>query len=193
MVAKVLIALLLVSSGLAFAQETISSKEKENILKVKIRTVQHMTFNPIIINAVREQNNQRLKITTIQERDEEWKATDKLTPFKRSLQNSKVGKLLKRHVTINDSLNEAFLTDNQGANIAAYPATSDYWQGDEEKWTESFNNGNGKIFIGQIEEDESTQTAAVQISAPVLDDGKTIGVLVVGITLDYVKSKRSRN
>ena len=191
MFAKVLFALLLVISGLAFAQETFSPEEKENLLKIKIRTVQHMTFNPVVINAVRQQNAQNLSLATIRQRDEEWKATDDLTPFKRSLQNSKVGKLLKRHVSINASFNEAFLTDNQGANVAAYPATSDYWQGDEEKWIESFNNGNGKIFIGPIEEDESTQTAAVQISAPVLEQGKTIGVLVVGITLDYVKSKQA--
>ena len=188
---KVLFVLLLVASKLAIAQEEFSLKEKENILQVKIRTVQHMAFNPVIVNAVRQQNAQNLSLATIQQRDEEWKTADKLTPFKRSLQNSKAGKLLKRHVTFNDSFNEAFLTDNQGANVAAYPATSDYWQGDEEKWIKSFNNGNGKIFIGPIEEDESTQTAAVQISAPILDQGATIGVLVIGITLDYVESKKA--
>ena len=193
MATKIFLVLLLVLPGLAFAQNTFSPQEKENVLKVKIRTVQHMTFNPVIINAVRQQNAQNLSLSIIQQRDDEWKATDNLTPFKRSLQHSKAGKLLKRHVTINDSFNEAFLTDNQGANVAAYPATSDYWQGDEEKWIESFNSGDGKIFIGPIEEDESTQTAAVQISAPILDQGKTIGVLVVGITLDYVKSKQTRN
>lgn len=193
MATKVLLALLLVSSGLVFAQEAFSPAEKENILKVKIRTVQHMTFNPVIVNAARQQNAQNLSLAVIQQRDEEWKATDNLTPFKHSLQINKAGKLLKRHVTINDSFNEAFLTDNQGANVAAYPATSDYWQGDEGKWIESFNNGNGKIFIGPIEEDESTNTAAVQISAPILDQGETIGVLVVGVTLDYVKSKQADN
>ena len=87
--------------------------------------------------------------------------------------------------------NEAFLTDNQGANVAAFPPTSDYFQGDEEKWSESFNEGSGRVFIGPVELDESTGVRAVQISAPVLDQGRTIGVLVVGITVEHIESRKS--
>ena len=97
---------------------------------------------------------------------------------------------LKRQVERSTSFNEAFLTDNQGANVAAFPATSDYWQGDEEKWTASFQNGNGVLFIGPLEQDESTQTLAVQVSAPVFDRGRTVGVLVVGITFTYLEARQ---
>jgi hypothetical protein len=38
--------------------------------------------------------------------------------------------------------------------------------------------------------DESTNTVAAQVSAPVLDRGKTIGVLVVGVTINYLQTKR---
>jgi len=94
---------------------------------------------------------------------------------------------LKRKVTNNESIyNEIFLTDNQGANVAVYPATSDYWQGDETKWSEPFNSG--KVYVGQVEFDESTNTNAVQISVPVIDNGKTIGVLILGIKLSFIET-----
>lgn len=40
-----------------------------------------------------------------------------------------------------DVYSEAFVTDAKGANVAAYPATSDYWQGDEDKFTKAFASG----------------------------------------------------
>ena len=137
-----------------------------------------------------QQNAETLSLEMIQQRDEEWTASDRLTPFKLSLQRNKAGRFIKRSVEANPAIAEAFLTDNQGANVAAYPITSDYWQGDEEKWTASFNNGSGKLFIGPLEEDASSGTTSVQISAPVLDGGQTIGVLVMGITLNYLEEKQ---
>ena len=74
--------------------------------------------------------------------------------------------------------------------MAAYPPTSDYWQGDEEKWTASYNNGEGVVFIGPLELDESTQKTLVQISAPVISNDETIGVLVLGVSVDYLQEKQ---
>ena len=185
-----LAALLAPSAGLA--QEEIDQDELQELLRTKVRTVQHMALNPVLIQAVRRQNSEGLDINNIKQRDDEWKAAENLTPFKRSLQENNAGKLLKRYVKRNRFLNEAFLTDNQGANVAAFPATSDYWQGDEDKWTESFNDGEGKIYLGPVERDESTNTVAIQVSAPLFHQGKTIGVLVVGVTFDYLNTKRGK-
>ena len=77
--------------------------------------------------------------------------------------------------------------------MAAFPPTSDYWQGDEEKWSESFNDGEGRVFIGPLEFDESTKTTAVQISMPMIHFGETIGVLVVGVTVDYLEHKKAQH
>ena len=187
---KALILTALLAPGLVVAQDEIDRDEIEKLLATKVRTVQHMALNPQLIQAVRRQNAQKIPLGEIKKRDDDWKGTKELTPFKRSLQQNSAGKLLKRYVSRNPFLNEAFLTDNQGANVAAFPATSDYWQGDEEKWTESFNEGAGRIFVGPLERDESTNTVAVQVSAPLFHQGETIGVLVVGVTFDYLNVKR---
>ncbi len=174
----------------ASAQQDISESELEELLRVKVRTVQHMALNPLLIRAVRQQNASGLTLEEIARRDKAWRATKELTPFKLSLQTSSAGRFVKQQIQRSTSFNEAFLTDNQGANVAAFPATSDYWQGDEDKWSNSFNGGSGRVYIGALELDESTNTVAAQVSAPVLDRGTTIGVLVVGVTINYLQSKR---
>lgn len=174
----------------AAAQDDIKDAELEDLLRVKVRTVQHMALNPLLVRAVRQQNGSGLTAEEVARREKAWRATKEVTPFKLSLQTSPAGQFLKQQVERSTSFNEAFLTDNQGANVAAFPATSDYWQGDEEKWSASFNRGKGRVFIGALELDESTNTVAAQVSAPVLDRGKTIGVLVVGVTVNYLQTKR---
>jgi hypothetical protein len=174
----------------AAAQEQIPQEELEGLLKVKIRTVQHLALNPVLVRATRQQNRVGLTMDEIKRRDDAWRGSKELTPFKRSQQESRAGKLLKRFVDRSISFNEAFLTDVQGANVAAYPATSDYWQGDEDKWIESYRGGDSRIFIGPLELDDSTQTYAVQISAPVLDRDRSIGILVVGVTISYLEARR---
>lgn len=195
---SVILLLLLLSLGVSAQQGELSDQQHmelteqqlKELLAVKIRTVETLAFSPSLVDAVRRQNLQNLSMELIQQRDEEWRASEALTPFKLSLQTSRAGKVLKRFVSDNPAFNEAFLTDNQGANVAAFPATSDYWQGDEEKWAASFNGGDGKTFIGPLERDASTETVAVQVSAPVYDQGKTIGVLVVGVTLSYIEGRQ---
>jgi hypothetical protein len=187
--ACLLIVLTLVTST-AGAQQDISKAELEELLRVKVRTVQHMALNPLLVRAVRQQNASGLTAEEVARRDKAWSATKELTPFKLSLQSSPAGRFLKQQIERSTSFNEAFLTDNQGANVAAFPATSDYWQGDEDKWINAYNGGNGHVYIGALKLDESTNTVAAQVSAPVLDRGNTIGVLVVGVTINYLQTKR---
>ena len=179
----------LMGAPTALANQDIDREQLGELLRVKVRTVQHMALNPVLVHAVRSQNLGALSLELIKERDAEWRESKGITPFKRSLQTNNAGRFLRGTIERLQSLNEAFLTDNQGANVAAFPATSDYWQGDEEKWTASFNGGAGRVFVGELELDESTQTYAVQISAPVIDRGTTIGVLVVGVTIDYLEAR----
>lgn len=187
-----LIFLLTVFAVSAGAQVEIPAEELQELLRVKIRAIKRLAANAVIIDAVKEQNARKVSIDEIKRIDNKWRSTKELTPFKKSLQSNRAGKRLKRTVRRNPTYGEAFLTDNKGANVAAYPATSDYWQGDEGKFTTSYNNGEGKIVIGPVEYDESSKTHAAQVSVPVLEGGKAIGVLIVGVKLDYLAWKKSR-
>ena len=64
-----------------------------------------------------------------------------------------------------------------------------YWQGDETKWKAAYNGGAGKTYVGPVAWDESTGVNAVQISVPILDHRKVIGVLIMGVRINYVELK----
>ncbi len=186
-----LLALLLLFPGLLQAETELTAEEIEDLLSVKIRFATHMAFNPSIIRAVEAQNGSDLPLAEIKRRDESWKAAkDNPNALIRETTQNDVARYFQRRVENNSAIDEVFLTDNQGANVAAYPPTSDYWQGDEEKWTASYNRGQGIVFIGPLEFDESTQKTQVQISAPVISQDKTVGVLVLGVSVDYLQAKQ---
>ena len=184
-------ALLMLLPGLSQAASELTPEQIEELLGVKIRFATHMAFNPSIIRAVESQNSREITLAEIQQRDEVWKnAGGKINALIREVTQNDVAKYFQRRVENNSAIDEVFLTDNQGANVAAYPPTSDYWQGDEEKWTASYNRGNGVVFIGPLEFDDSTQKTQVQISAPVISQDETIGVLVLGVSVDYLQQKQ---
>ncbi len=186
-----LLAGLFTLSVISLGQENLSQAQVQEVIKDKIGGVVKMGSHSLIVKAVREQNAKKMSLESIKKADDAWKSSKGLTPFKISLQESPVGNFMKRKMRLNKSIySEAFLTDNQGANVTAFPATSDYWQGDESKWTESFNNGDGKVYIGEVELDESSGAYATQVSVPVNHQGKTIGVLVIGIKLSYIEARK---
>ncbi len=78
---------------------------------------------------------------------------------------------------------EIILMDNKGLNVGICDATSDYWQGDEAKYKNTFTKGAGTVFVDDVEQDASTQKFQVQTSMTVVDpaSGQPIGVVTVGL------------
>lgn len=164
-----------------------------NIIIKKLRLFSQIAGDEEIVKSVKDQNSKKLGKKLILERDKEWKSTLKETETKKMLKIRKVSRYLK-YVTTNkykEILSEAFLTDNQGANVAAFPLTSDYWQGDETKWQKAMNSGNCQIVIGDNNYDESADSKIIQVSIPVYDGkfgtGNCIGVLIIGIKDLYIR------
>jgi hypothetical protein len=84
---------------------------------------------------------------------------------------------------------EIFVMDAKGLNVAQSEVTSDYWQGDEPKWQETFPKGKDAINISDVEKDESTQTYQSQVSVAVVDpaDGSVIGAVTVGVNVELLQ------
>ena len=174
-----------------FAAAPTLTPELMGKLYNEVEVIKDWVSQPIIIETVKIQNAQNLSITQIKQLDIEWIKTKKSngeTPLMNQILNHPVGELLRqKNIAARGRYPEAFLCDNQGANVAVSKLTSDYWQGDEEKWIKSFDNGKGKVVFGKPEYDESTKAMIVQVSVPVMDQEKTIGVLVVGVKFSTLK------
>ncbi len=83
---------------------------------------------------------------------------------------------------------EIFLMDAQGLTAAASGATSDFWQGDEAKFTDTFGKGAGAYLIGAVEFDDSTQTHSALVSAVVPDpeSGLPISAISSSVNAEFL-------
>lgn len=151
----------------SFAKSTLSSYGKDSV----------------IVSAVEKQNAKNVSLNQIKKTDEEWMATIGMNDFMNGLLNNECAKKLKSIQNKYGFIIEVFVMDNKGANVAMTDKTSDYWQGDEDKFIKSYNAGKGAIHYGDEEFDESTQSYLVQVSVPVISNGKAIGAITFGIDL----------
>ncbi len=172
------------------ARAELSQAHLKRLLRNKIEAAEDLADSEKVLQAVREQNKRDLSLDEIKRRDREWIATSELTPLKNAVLTNDVANYFRSLVTFENSIySEIFLTGRHGETIAAYPLTTDYWQGDEEKWTKAYAGGNGEVYVGPVAYDESSKSDSVQISVPVLDKGKAIGVIVVGVKLSYIQAR----
>lgn len=76
--------------------------------------------------------------------------------------------------------------DSVGLNAAVSHVTSDMWQGDEAKYTETYMAGPDAVHFSEIEKDESTGRYQGQISFTVVDpaSGEALGAITVGVDAD---------
>lgn len=140
--------------------------------------------DPVIVAAVKAANAEGRTMAQIQARDTEWMATPGLDAGMEAMQNSACGKHLQEMRDATPYLSEIFVMDNQGANVAMSDKTSDYWQGDEAKFKNSYADGKGGLDISDVKFDDSTQAYLVQVSVPVKDGDVVIGAITFGIDVD---------
>ena len=137
-----------------------------------------------ILEAVEAENAKGKTLSQIQNVDGDWKDTPGIASFMEPILNSPTADYLRTLQEQYDFLAEIFVMDNLGANVAMTDKTSDYWQGDEAKFKNSFSDGAGSTFIDEVEFDDSAQCYMVQVSIPVMKGGKAIGAITFGVDLD---------
>ena len=139
--------------------------------------------SPVIVGAVLEQNR-RGPIAGMD--NAKWKVTRRSDPMVTAFQSNQAGQFLKtKLVESQGAVSEAFLNAARGEKVAFAEKTTSYIHKGAAKFDVPFNTG--KAWQGEAEFDESSQTYAIQVSVPVLAEGKPIGALVVGVNLSYLE------
>ena len=162
-------------------------KAPQSVVDLANTKLANIGGDPVIVKAVKEQNNKGLTLLKIKEMDEKWKADPGVADYMQVIMDSECGKYLRKLQDSADIYAEIFVMDNQGANVAMTNKTSDYWQGDEAKFKKSFNEGKGAVFVDEVEFDDSSQAYLVQVSVPVMENGTAIGAVTFGIDVDKVE------
>ena len=145
--------------------------------------------DPIIVDAIIAQNaiSGSYDQAKINELDTLWMAQSGMAGIPLIddvLQNPTSDFLRQRIATAGGTIAEIFVMDASGLNVAAAEATSDYWQGDEEKFSETFPKGPNAIHFGEVELDGSSGEVQAQVSMSIVDTtGAVVGAMTVGINL----------
>ncbi len=161
-----------------------AEKAPQKIYDLADSTLAKLGTDPVIVAAVKEQNAKGTSLTEIQAMDEKWKGDAGIADYMSALMESDLGKHLRQIQESEPYYSEIFVMDNQGANVGMTDKTSDYWQGDEAKFKNSYAGGAGAVFVDEVEFDDSSQAYLVQVSVPVMDGGKAIGAITFGIDVD---------
>lgn len=167
-------------TGFAFAAE----KAPQKVVDLGNTVLVELGTDPVIVDAVKAENAKRKTLDKIKALDKKWKATAGVADYMNALMTSTCGKHLRGIQNSEKYYAEIFVMDNKGANVCMTDKTSDYWQGDEAKFKESYKGGQGAVHIGGVKFDDSTQAYLVQVSVPVKDGGSVIGAITIGVDVD---------
>ena len=155
------------------------------------RQVMTWAQDPLLMSALEAQNIRHagLEAAAYTELEQRWSAELGRTPaplVDSVLQTPASDFLRARMEESKGLITEVFMMDVHGLNVASTSMTSDMWQGDEEKFTETYAKGPGSIHLGEVEFDESTQTYQGYISVTLTDPetGEPVGALTVGVNAE---------
>jgi hypothetical protein len=168
----------------AFAQDNEFAAPLTELAGTKLREI---AANPVIIAAINAQNAttagyDQAKIDAL---DRQWRA--EVSAAEKPLSDASHW-LLQAQEATGGLFTEIFVMDAKGLNVAQSTVTSDYWQGDEDKFTASYGAGVDAIHLGEIEQDESTQAFQSQVSITIIDvgTGAPIGAITAGVDLSMI-------
>ena len=169
-------------------KNTIFSEEIELLLSKKIDVASKFLNDPVIISNIRQSNEEHknISLNDIRKLDQRWITTKGIDDFIRSFLTNAVALKLLELQKQNPGFKEIFVTDAYGLNVGQTNKTSDYYQADEDWWTDTWADGAGKAQHGLIEYDESAQAESIPLYVPISDPDtkKVVGIakIVVDIT-----------
>lgn len=176
---------------LLFATPVLASDFDEALSALARGKLAEIAADPALIVAIRAQNVDHATLSggDIESLDKSWRIQvgQGSAPMIEKITSTPAS---ARLVAVRDEaggmFTEIFAMDDKGMNVAQSDVTSDYWQGDEAKWQQTYLIGAGAVHISDVELDESTQTYQSQVSVTVVDPDTQIpiGAITFGINVD---------
>lgn len=185
------------SSAYAFAADATAPVEVAATVKIttltpavaeELRKIITSRVTTISLNA---QNKRYAGIdqNEIDNLDKQWRAETKneTQPLIAQLMGNPLSSFLIRKKAESLGLfTEIFVFDAKGLNVGQSSVTSDYWQGDEPKYQETFAKGRDAILIDEPEYDDETKSMRQQVSFAIIDPetNELLGAATVEINVD---------
>jgi len=180
---------LLLSAGTAAADEWL-------IRDYLVDEIRQWSNSPVVLLTL-EASNQRyagLDQAGIDALDAQWRAEREVEdqPLVTAVLSSPLSSYLTKIQARSRGLyTEIFVMDARGLNAGQSAITSDFWQGDEDKWLKTFQVGPDALFIDAIEVNEDTGTENAQVNLSIAQDGKVVGAITVEINVTELRRRHA--
>lgn len=148
-----------------------------NMAYARRNIAEAIASDPLLVKAIRTHNQSGETLDEIKAKDARW-IKDTSYPLRAELTHNACAKRLTELTARDPKIVEAFLMNNQGALVCSTKVTSDYWQGDEAKWQQTFG-ASSDMFVDEPSFDASTEVYAAQFSVLIRADGTNIGALTL--------------
>ena len=160
--------------------QTLSPEVKAKV-EARAKQLQTLGSDPKVVEAVKAYNTSpsvEAKAMT----NEKWKGLTVLDPYVRSFSKSPLGEYLKAQK--DETIAECFVSGADGGKVAFLSKTTSWSHKGKDKHSVPMT---GKVYFGPVEVDESTGVQLVQVGLPVVESGKPIGSIVVGLAAAKLK------
>jgi ABC-type amino acid transport substrate-binding protein len=178
------------------ARFAVSDYERQQIKELLTRKIERWKRLPKLEALLKERNlkSRRFSKQEIAERDKKWMEAFIQNDFSYSINlvdQEMSAQLREIKKQSQDMITEIIVTDARGLNVAISDMTSDYWQGDEDKFIEAFSKPANTMHFGEISYDESTKRFQLHLSVPLYTEEKfePLGVMVFGVDVEKVLSQ----
>ena len=185
------LSLLALTTALLTGTSLTSTAQDLDAFKAQVlEDVGKIASNSLITSKIKERNTAHASLTEadILKLDSAWREEVKTGTYNvvDTLLNNEASKeLVKMKDESKGVYGEIFIMDDKGLNVASSDVTSDYWQGDEAKWKETYLKGAGSTHISEVEFDESVQAFTAQISSAISDEtGAVIGAVTFSVIME---------
>ena len=159
-------------AGAAGLEATAQAK-----VDAKLQEIQGWAADAAIVGAVRAYNAGKSPEAAAMDQNK-WSSVSVIDPLVRGLTRNPAAEFLKGKK--GEGVSEAFLSGADGGKVAFLGKPTNWSHQGKPKHQQPMS---GKIWQGEVEVDESSGLQQVQVAVPVLDGGKPIGSLVVGLSV----------
>ena len=173
-----LVATALACAPLAGAADLDAAQQGK--VDAKVKEIQLWAATPAIVDAVKAYNSGKSPEAAAMDQTK-WAGLSVIDPFVRNLTKNPAAELLKTKK--GEVVSEAFVSGADGGKVAFLGKPTNWSHKGKPKHEQPMS---GKNWQGPVEIDESSGLQQVQVAVPVVDGGKPIGSLVVGLSIGKI-------
>jgi hypothetical protein len=150
-------------------------------LDAEIKKLESLSTDTEIVNSVKAHNATPASAEAQAMSNDNWHNLSMLDPFVRAVAKAPLSEYLKNKKKADDTIAKIFVSGADGFKVG-FDAKTEHWT--HKGLPKHEVPMTGQTWIGAVKLDDSTGQQLIQVGLPVLDGGKPIGSLVVGLRVD---------